>query len=138
MDIPQTNLMKYQHSPQIERAFDAGFGDGAYRVESSNYHKRLDALASLSTEVEFDLVYLQNINDDHHIKAHMIPFINKVKETRVKYKVFGYDLMHPQRGGHFPLGRIETTRLMNQFILDRDIRRIPDMANALCLFKIDL
>lgn len=138
VDIPQTNLMKYQHPAQIERAFDAGFGDGTYRVESPNYHKRLDVLASLSPEVEFDLVYLQNINDDHHIKAHMIPFINKVKETRVKYKAFGYDLMHPQRGGHFPLGRIETTRLMNQFILDRDIRCIPDVANASCLFKIDL
>lgn len=118
VDIPQTDLTRYQHITQIIRAFEAGFGVNSYKEIKDNFLERLSVIPRMKKEnSEFNLIFLQNINDEHHVRVHFIPLIKYIsKRTRINYSCFIYDIMHPVRGGHYPLGRYETTTVVNEVL----------------------
>lgn len=133
VDIPQIDLTKYQHQNQIELAYDSGFGNGAYKLINTRCLSRLSVIEkinSLISDKKFfnsDIVFLMNINDKHHINDHLIPFIKFLKHNHIiniSYQLYVYDLYHYNRGGHYPLGRLTTTKIINSLIECKNISKL--------------
>lgn len=121
-DIPQTNLNSYTYPDQINDAFAAGFGEDFSAENKVDFSCRLDVIDRFSSEgVVPDFIYLQNVNDHSHVEHQMLPFIDRVRGMNKSKKgyaarYFIYDIYHPQRGGHTPLGRYATTKIVNQVL----------------------
>lgn len=135
VDIPQTDLTRYAQRNQIKRAFEAGFGAGTFENQRDSHLDRLSVISRIKkNKFGFKLIFLQNTNDTHHVRTHFIPLINYLKKINiVKYKCFGYDLMHPTRGGHFPLGRYETTFVVNRTLELSKAGILPENFNEIGL-----
>lgn len=140
VDIPQTDLLKYSHRNQIIRAFEAGFGKDSFEKLSKDFCERLSVIERIKrNQSSFNLIYLQNDNDVHHVRSHFIPFIEYLKSIDyINYKCFIYSLLHPIRGGHFPLGRFETTLIVNTVIELSKMNILPSKFENIGLSRINI
>lgn len=119
VDIPQIDLERYNHLKQIEYAFNKGFGTNSFSILKNLYKYRINVIERCKKYNNIpDFIYLINMNDTHHIEEHFLPFFDFVntQKNKVSYSVFTYNIWHMQRGGHFPLGRLPTTKIINNAI----------------------
>lgn len=122
-DIPQIDLRKYHLPSAIDAALAAGLGYGTSDEVPREYLHRIDVIERfVRNEHVPDFLYLQNLRDSSHIRSHFEDFRTRLKLLRDRHswarhsgRYETYSAWSLVRGGHFPLGRHETMRHLNNY-----------------------
>lgn len=122
-DIPQVDLRKYHLPAAIDAAVAAGLGYSTSSDVPKELLHRIDVLERfVRNEHVPDFLYLQNLRDTSHINSHFEDFRSRLEWLRGihswarcdgRYET--YSAWSLVRGGHFPLGRHQTMRYLNDY-----------------------
>ncbi|MCO4239824.1 hypothetical protein [Pseudarthrobacter raffinosi] len=122
-DIPQIDLRKYHLPLAIDAAVRAGLGCSSRLEVPQEYLHRIDVIERFKHEKHVpDFLYLQNLKDGTHVQTHFGDFQSRLEALRDLHEwaqssgVYEtYSAWSVVRGGHFPLGRFDTMRYLNNY-----------------------
>ena len=127
-DIPQVQLDKYDKKNEFQSAIETSFGKNR---DINTFITRINHIQlSKKTNYISNVVYLQNENDTHHFSQHMLPYYFYTKNSG-KVFIYTYDIIHPTKGGHTPLGRYATVSIINDLIQGLDLHGFIGLSNKL-------
>jgi len=123
VDIPQINLLTYHASKEIEPLAKHCFNMDLSEIQSSKYLYRFNVIDRLKANGNIpNLLYLHNINDVLHenqvkeFTSRWLEIVSKYgKNQKTILNFMTYDQWHLTKGGHFPLNKDSTIKIMNEF-----------------------
>lgn len=122
-DIPQIDLRRYHLPKAVDAAVQAGLGYCTSADVPEEYLHRIDVIERfVRNRTVPDFLYLQNLRDASHVDAHFNDFRNRLQllsenEWAVHAGMYEtYSAWSLVRGGHFPLGRSDSMRYLNNYL----------------------
>lgn len=123
VDIPQINLLTYHASKEIQPLTQYCFNIDLSSVQNTQYLYRFNVIDRLKASGNIpNLIYLHNINDTLHnnqvreFTGRWLEILSKNgKEKETSFNFITYDQWHLTKGGHFPLNKSSTIKIINEF-----------------------
>ena len=123
IDIPQINLLTYHASKEIEPLAKYCFNMNLSKIQSSKYLYRFNVIDRLKANENVpNLLYLHNINDVLHknqveeFTSRWLDLVSRYgKNKKTALRFITYDQWHLTKGGHFPLSKYSTIKIMKEF-----------------------
>lgn len=116
VDIAQTDLFTYKQKNEVELTTTACYGTHDLNEIENKFSYRFRVIDRLKQLDNIPNIYiLQNLEDTHHLLSQTLPLVKYLNtRDKSKYTIYCYSLVHPIKGGHYPLPRHRTVQFINK------------------------